>query len=166
MTLARLLTVGALALAVAACAPADKTAAADPGAKTVATVNGKKITETMLDTFVKAAAGRPASDLDPEQRKEAIDALVDMQVLAAEAEKQGLDKKGEAAASIELARMNVLQRTLSDNYLKDKNPTEQELRGEYDSLVSKMPRTEYRVRHIMLQNEPVSYTHLTLPTKA
>jgi peptidyl-prolyl cis-trans isomerase C len=154
MTLARLLTAGALALALAACAPADKgAAAADPAAKTIATVNGKKITEGMLDVFTKAAAGRPASDLDPESRKEAIDALIDMQVLAAEAQKQGLDKKGEAAASIELARMNVLQRSLSDAYLKDKNPTDQELRAEYDALVSKMPRSEYRARHILLQNE-------------
>lgn len=154
MTLARLLTAGALALTLAACAPADKSAAAaDPSAKTIATVNGKKITEGMLDVFAKAAAGRPASELDPESRKEAIDALIDMQVLAAEAQKQGLDKKGEAAASIELARMNVLQRTLSDEYLKDKNPTEQELRAEYDTLVAKLPRNEYRVRHILLQNE-------------
>lgn len=154
MTLARFLTAGTLALALAACAPADKAAAtADPGAKTIATVNGKKITETMLDTFTKAAAGRPASELDPESRKEAIDALIDMQVLAAEGQKQGLDKKGEAAASIELARINVLQRAVADNYLKDKNPTDQELRAEYDALVAKMPRSEYRARHILLQNE-------------
>ena len=134
MTLARFLTVGALALTLAACAPTDKAAAnADPGAKTIATVNGKKITETMLDTFVKAAAGRPASELDPESRKEAIDALIDMQVLAAEGQKQGLDKKGEAAASIELARINVLQRAVADGYLKDKTPTDQELRAEYDA---------------------------------
>ena len=154
MTLARFLTVGALALTLAACAPTDKAAAnADPGAKTIATVNGKKITETMLDTFVKAAAGRPASELDPESRKEAIDALIDMQVLAAEGQKQGLDKKGEAAASIELARINVLQRAVADGYLKDKTPTDQELRAEYDALVAKMPRSEYRARHILLQNE-------------
>jgi peptidyl-prolyl cis-trans isomerase C len=154
MTLARLLTAGALALTFAACAPADKAAAtADPGAKTIVIVNGKKITESMLDTFVKAAAGRPASELDPESRKEAIDAMIDMQVLAAEGQKQGLDKKGEAAASIELARINVLQRAVADAYLKDKNPTDQELRAEYDALVAKMPRSEYRVRHILLQNE-------------
>jgi peptidyl-prolyl cis-trans isomerase C len=154
MTLARLLSAGALALTLAACSPAAKEpAAADPGAKTLATVNGKKITEAMLDVFAKAAAGRPASDLDPASRKEAIDALIDMQVLAAEAQKQGLEKRAEASASIELARMNVLQRALSDDYLKDKAPTDEELRAEYDELVSKLPRNEYRVRHILLQNE-------------
>ena len=154
MTLARLLTAWALALTFAACTPADKAAATvDPGAKTIVIVNGKKITASMLDTFVKAAAGRPASELDPESRKEAIDAMIDMQVLAAEGQKQGLDKKGEAAASIALARINVLQRAVADAYLKDKSPTDQELRAEYDALVAKMPRSEYSVRHILLQNE-------------
>jgi peptidyl-prolyl cis-trans isomerase C len=154
MTTARLLTVGAAALLLAACQPSGTAGKADDaGNKPVATVGGKPITTRTFEAFVKAASGREASELSPENRKEAIDALVSMQVLANEAQKQGLDKQGDAAANLELARLNILQRALSDKYLEGKKPTDQELRAEYDSLVSKMARSEYRARHILLQNE-------------
>ena len=154
MTTARLLTVGALALTLAACQPSGKTEKADTaGNVPVATVAGKPITTRTFEAFVKAATGRNAAELDGENRAEAIKALVDMQVLANEAQKQGLDKVGDTAASLELARLNILQRAVGENYLKDKKPTDQELRAEYDALVSKMARSEYRARHILLQNE-------------
>lgn len=154
MTTVRLLTVGAIALLLAACQPSGTAGKGkDPGAEPVATVGGKPITTRTFEAFVKAATGREASELSPENRKEAIEALASMQVLAAEAQKQGLDKQGEAAANLELARLNILQRAISDNYLKDKKPTDQELRAEYDALVSNMARSEYRARHILLQNE-------------
>ncbi|MFM7625952.1 MAG: peptidylprolyl isomerase [Gammaproteobacteria bacterium] len=102
---------------------------------------------------MKAAAGRSTAELSAENRKEAIEALASMQVLANEAQKQGLDKQGDTAATLELARLNILQRAVSENYLKDKKPTDQELRAEYDALVSKMARSEYKARHILLQNE-------------
>jgi len=154
MTTVRLLTAGAIALLLAACQPSGTAGNADDaGNKPVATVGGKPIPTRTFDSFVKAATGRDASELDPESRKEAIEALASMQVLADEAQKQGLDKQGEAAANLELARLNILQRAISDNYLKDKKPTDQELRAEYDALVSKMARSEYKSRHILLQNE-------------
>jgi len=73
-------------------------------------------------------------------------------LVAAKAEKDGLSK-GETAAAIELSRLDALQRAATESYLKDKTPTEQELKTEYDTQVAQMPRNEYRARHILVQTK-------------
>src|SRR5262249_6750228 len=70
-----------------------------------------------------------------------------------EAAKQGLDKNPDNVYLIELSRLNVLQQAVEQNYLKDRKPTDNELRAEYESQVSAMPKTEYHARHILLANE-------------
>jgi peptidyl-prolyl cis-trans isomerase C len=55
---------------------------------------------------------------------------------------------------LELARLNVLQQAVQDRYLKDRQPTEQELRAEYETQLAAMPKTEYHARHILVATEP------------
>jgi peptidyl-prolyl cis-trans isomerase C len=130
--------------------PADKP---DPAADVVATVDGATLTRGTFDFYVKAATGKSSGDLSPEQRQEALDSLVRMQLVASQAQKDGLDKDKEIAAALDLSRLDVLQRGLQAKYLKDKAPTDQELRAEYETQVSQMPRTEFRARHILVQTE-------------
>src|SRR6185295_14547235 len=47
-----------------------------------------------------------------------------------------------------------LQQAVSERYLKDKKPTEQELRAEYETQVASLPRLEYHPRHILVATEP------------
>jgi peptidyl-prolyl cis-trans isomerase C len=143
---------------LAACKPAANDAANAPAATPppapIATVNGTAVSADLFDTFVKAAAGgRAVTDLTAEQRTEAVDQLVRLVLVQQEAEKQGLTKEKETAALIELSRMDIAQRALTRTYLKGKDPTEQELRAEYEVVVAAAPRTEYRVRHILVQSE-------------
>ena len=60
----------------------------------------------------------------------------------------------ETADMLELSRLNVLWQTTSDRYLKDKKPTDAELRAEYDTQVKQLPHTEYHVRHILVATQP------------
>jgi peptidyl-prolyl cis-trans isomerase C len=138
---------------LAACKQKPAEAPTPPAAAPVATVNGKPLSTDLLEAYVKAAAGRAVSELSPEQRGEAVDALVRLQLFADEAEKQALPKDKETAALLELSRLQVLQSTLTGRYLKGKDPTEQELRAEYDAQIAAAPRSEYRVRHILVQSE-------------
>jgi peptidyl-prolyl cis-trans isomerase C len=154
MNIRILLPLAALA-ALAACkqAPTGAPAAATPPPPPpVATVNGKPLSPALLETYVKAAANRNVSDLNPEQRNEAVDALVRLQLLGDQAEKDGLLKEAEIQSLMELARLEVLQRAVTAKYLKGKDPTEQEMRAEYDAQIAAAPRTEYRVRHILVQS--------------
>jgi peptidyl-prolyl cis-trans isomerase C len=156
MKISRVLCVG-VALGLAACqggGGAAPDAAKDPGAETVATIDGQAISRNLLDFYIKAASGgRDAADIPAEQRKEALDSLLRGFAVANQATKDKVDQESEVAAQLELMRLEVLQRAVQANYLKDKTPTEAELRAEYETQIAQMPKTEYRARHILVQTE-------------
>jgi peptidyl-prolyl cis-trans isomerase C len=43
---------------------------------------------------------------------------------------------------------------VSDRYLKDRKPTEQELRAEYETQVAALAKLEYHAKHILVATEP------------
>jgi peptidyl-prolyl cis-trans isomerase C len=146
------------ALLIAGCKPSGSTAAApdaakDAGADAVATIDGKTISRSTYDFFIRAATGKTSADLSPEQRQEALDSLIRLQLTAAQAEKDGLAKDKDTAAALDLSRLDVLQRAEQQRYLKDKTPSEQELRAEYDAQVALMPHNEFRASHILVKEE-------------
>jgi peptidyl-prolyl cis-trans isomerase C len=138
-------------LALTACQPkgASNTAAVNNGPP-VATVDGQPIGRDLYEFYVKGVAGKASSELTAEQRDQALENLVRAQLIAEQAEKDGLTKDTNTNALLELSRLNVLQNALSEKYLKDKKATEQELRAEYETQVSAMARLEYHARHILV----------------
>ena len=153
MNYPRILLLGGV-LALAACQPknagdAAKTAAAS-AKPPVATVNGEPISQDFFDFYVQQISGKPSSELNPEQRNRALDNLIRGKLVAQQAEKDGLMKDNDTASLVELTRLNVLEQAMSARYLKDKKPTEQELRAEYETQVAALPRLEYHARHILV----------------
>ncbi|HEY2339575.1 MAG TPA: peptidylprolyl isomerase, partial [Steroidobacteraceae bacterium] len=121
----------------------------------VATVNGAPISVNFYDFYIKGITGGKApADLTAEQRGLALDNLIRAQLVAEQAVKEGVDKSGEAAYMLQLARLNVLEQAVQERYLKDRQPSEQELRAEYEAQLSAMPKTEYHARHILVATEP------------
>jgi peptidyl-prolyl cis-trans isomerase C len=138
---------------LAACQP--KTAAVNDNSPPVATVNGAPISVNFYDFYIKGITGGKApADLTAEQRGLALDNLIRAQLVAEQAVKEGVDKSGEAAYMLQLARLNVLEQAVQERYLKDRQPSEQELRAEYEAQLSAMPKTEYHARHILVATEP------------
>lgn len=119
----------------------------------VATVNGKPISAEAFALWTQTQVQKKPEELTPEQRKQALDALVNLYVTGQEAEKQGVAKEGETAARLELERYNVLANSLFQSKAKAINPTEQDLKAEYDKQVATMPKTEYKARHILVAEE-------------
>ncbi|HEY6484415.1 MAG TPA: peptidylprolyl isomerase [Steroidobacteraceae bacterium] len=147
----------AAALALTACQP--KAAAPGPDASVdhspaIAVVNGRPISRDFFETYVHAIANRPSSELTPEQRNHALDNLIKTQLVSQQALKDGLDKSPDTAAMLELTRLNVLQQAETDRYLKDKKPTEQQVRAEYETQLSGMSKQEYHAKHILVATEP------------
>jgi peptidyl-prolyl cis-trans isomerase C len=144
---------------VAAPADASTSAAAAPATSAdnsapVATVNGTPISREYYNYYAQGLAGKNSvADLTPEQKQQALDNLVRAEVIAQEATKEGLDKEPATATLLKLARLNVLQQAVSDRYLKDKKPTEQEARAEYETQVGLLPHQEYHVNHILVATE-------------
>jgi peptidyl-prolyl cis-trans isomerase C len=141
--------------ALAACQPKTAGTAVNDNSPAVATVNGVPITRSFWEFYIKGiTGGKSPADLTADQRSQALDNLIRAQVVADHATRDGLDKSGDTAYMLELARLNVLQQAVEERYLKDREPTEQELRAEYETQLAAMPKTEYHARHILVATEP------------
>ena len=127
------------------------TGAAAP--KTIATINGQSLTSAQFEMFTKAVAGKVPAELTAAQRAQALDTLIRAEAVAQQAEKDGLDKQGDAPASLSLARLQILEQAAMVNFLKEHKATEAELKAEYDTQVAAMPKTQYKARHILVKTK-------------
>jgi peptidyl-prolyl cis-trans isomerase C len=120
----------------------------------VAIVEGHPISAEVFDLFVSAQThGRKTAELPPEVRQRALDELIRVYVARAQAEKQGIDAKPEIAARLDVSAATLLADQLNSAFLQGKEPTEAEMRAEYDSAVAGMPKVEYRARHVLVATE-------------
>jgi len=139
--------------ALGACQPKSGLTPAD-SSPPVATVNGSPIGRDFYEFYIKGITGKASAELTPQQRELALDNLIRARLVEEEALKEGLDKGTDTASMLELSRLNVLQQAVSDRYLKDRKPSEQELRAEYETQISSTPKQEYHARHILVATEP------------
>jgi peptidyl-prolyl cis-trans isomerase C len=147
--------VAASAVLIAACGKGQQAmtpAATDkPAAPPVATVNGTPISRADYDFYTKRLLqGRPNTELTAEQKSQILDEMISMQLIAAQAVKDGLEKDPDVATSLEVLRLRILADAESQKYLKDKEPTDAELHAEYDTAVAGLDKTEYHARHILV----------------
>ena len=155
----RFVAVGVL-LALAACTkpaadkPAD--AAATPAKPPLVTVNGKAISQEVFDQYASALARKPASELSAEDREQIRENLVRVELIAQQAEKDGLAKDPEVVTRMELTRLELLQQASVKKYMADNKPTEAELRAEFESQLASAPLVEYQARHILVSSEEVA----------
>jgi peptidyl-prolyl cis-trans isomerase C len=118
-------------------------------------VNGSPISRDFYEFYIKGiTGGKTSADLTAEQRNLTLDNLIRAKLVAQQAAKDGLDRTSDTAAMLELSRLNVLQQAVSDRYLGNRKPTEQELRAEYETQLASTPRQEYHARHILVATEP------------
>lgn len=147
------LAIAATILLLAAGCTKTDTAAADATAKPVATVNGTAISQDVWNLYVKARhKGKAATELTPEERTETLDELIGMYVGAQEAKKDNL-ATGEDGARIELMNTSSMTELLFKKLTGGKEPTEEELKAEYDARIADLPKVEFHARHILIDDE-------------
>ncbi len=128
-------------------------AAEQPAPAPVAIVNGTPISRTEFDIYVKGLLQGKQQELTPDQKNQVLDELISMQLLAAQADKDGLEKNPDTAAQLAVLRLRVLADAESQKFLKGQEPTDAELHAEYDSAIASMDKTEYHARHILVSNK-------------
>ena len=155
-------TVASTVLAIAMLTACGKTqqpaapAAADksvPAAVPVAIVNGTAISRTEYDIYVKGLLQGKQQELTPEQKNQVLDEMISMELMAAQAEKDGLDKDLDTAAQLEVLRMRVLADAASQKIMKGQEPTDAQLHAEYETAIASMDKTEYHARHILVASK-------------
>ncbi|NLG76574.1 MAG: peptidylprolyl isomerase [Xanthomonadaceae bacterium] len=154
----RVLSLSILAslLILAGCSKSEAPRAAAAG-PTVATVNGKPISQSEFDLYVQTIERQSGRQLPEEQKSEVLDQYIGMHLAADAAEKQGLTKQTSVRDQLELARINVIVDAALQKYLEDNPVNDEELKPEYDKQVAAMPR-EYHARHILVDDKAAADT--------
>jgi len=120
--------------------------------KSAALVNGVSIPQARIDLRVKAATAQGQAD-SPELRKAIRDDMINLEVMAQEAVKTGLDKNADVVQQVELAKQSVLVGAFVQDYVKNHPISEDQLKQEYDKLKAKLGNKEYNTRHILVETE-------------
>jgi peptidyl-prolyl cis-trans isomerase C len=129
-------------------------ASSAPSSPVLATVNGRPITRSFYEFYIKGITGKTSADLTSEQRTIALDNLIRAEVVSQHAVNQGIAQQPRTAALLKLTRINVLQQAVANKYFTSKPPTDEQLQAEYQAEVAQMPNTEYHAEHILVKTEP------------
>jgi peptidyl-prolyl cis-trans isomerase C len=121
-------------------------------AQNIATVNGKAIPKSRIDTLLQQAA-RSGQPVTPELETQARDQVVLREIFAQEAERRGVATTAEFRAQMELARQSILIRELFEDYRKKHLASDTDAKAEYDKFKAQATGTEYRARHILVEKE-------------
>lgn len=159
-TWTRLSAAAVIAILLCACNKAPQSATvtdSDKSAAPVAIVNGTPISREIYDFYLKSiAAGKSNADLTPDQRNQVLDELINMQLIEERGLQDGIDKDSDVAVRLQIARLRLLADGESQKYLKGKEPTDQELRVEYENALTTMDKTEYHARHILVATKELA----------
>lgn len=150
-------TFGALALAglLAACdtqepAGPDSTPngiTTDTGdVDTVAIVNGEAITRADLFTYSGMDEDPGAAGGDG-----TLEELISLELLRQEAVNRGLDSDAETRRILRMVETNLLASRLMEQITGELEITRDDLEAEYERQIEQMRGTEYRARHILLE---------------
>ena len=120
--------------------------------KSAAMVNGVSIPQSRIDLRVKAATQQGQPDT-PELRKSIREDMINLEVLAQESAKQGLDKSSEVTQQIALARQTILANAFVQEYVKNHPISDDVLKQEYEKLKVNVGTKEYKARHILVETE-------------
>jgi peptidyl-prolyl cis-trans isomerase C len=146
-------TVVAITILLAACGKGQQAAAPAPAdnkaaTNAVATVDGTPISRDAFDDYLKGLLrGKPVTDVTAEEKNQVLDQMINMQLIAAQAEKDGLQNDPDVATRIALLRTQILADAAAQKYVKAHEPTDQELHAAYDAATDK---TEYHASHILV----------------
>src|SRR5271155_5347066 len=148
----RVSAVAAIALVLSACGkgqqPAAPVASDKPVPPPVAIVDGTPISRDAFDDYLKGLLrGKPVTDVTPDEKNQVLDQMINMQLIAAQAEKDGLDKDPDVATRLALLRTQILADAAAQKYVKSNEPSDQELHAAYDAATDK---TEYHASHILV----------------
>lgn len=121
-------------------------------AQNVAVVNGKAIPTSRVDVMVKQMVQQGQQDT-PEMRSMIKDELINREVLAQEADKQGISSRADIKNQIEMARQSIVIRAMVSEYLTKHPVKDEDMKAEYDKVKASNSGKEYHARHILVEKE-------------
>ncbi|GAB6050329.1 peptidylprolyl isomerase [Hydrogenophilus islandicus] len=118
----------------------------------VGKVNGQAIPQSHLSAILEKQLEQGQKD-SPELREAIREELIRRAVLEQAAKKAGVEKDPKVQAEMALAKQGVLLRHYLTDYLQRNPVTEEEVKAAYENIKKAFSGNEYRVRHILFDNE-------------
>jgi peptidyl-prolyl cis-trans isomerase C len=131
--------------------PAAK-AAAKPATGPVATVNGTAIPRARLEFLMHQQKARGGAD-NEQTRAAAREDLINRELVAQAALRAGTAKKQEVQVQLDMARQEVLVGAYLSDYMRTHQVSDADVQKEYERALAQTGSTEYRARHILVDNE-------------
>jgi peptidyl-prolyl cis-trans isomerase C len=124
-------------------------------AQAFVTVDGQPQSRALAEVLLRelAARGTPAT---PQTLAEVRDALVDQALMVREAARAGLDSNPLMQAQIEILRQRALANAWQQSVLQAVQPSEDELKAEYERQVAVLGARELRLRQLLVREEPTA----------
>lgn len=129
---------------------------AGPNDEVLATIGNETVTETDLQQMAEAVPERFRHlYLTPEGRQKSLDYVINIYVLAAEAQKEGMDKSSEVQRLLEFTKKDLLARLYLDKASKTiKEPTVEDAQAYYETNKAQYATPEsVHLRHILVKTE-------------
>ena len=121
-------------------------------AQNLAIVNGKAIPSSRVEAMVKQMVQQGQKD-SPEMRSMIKDELINREILAQEADRQGVSSRPEIKNQVDLARQSIVIRALAQDFIAKHPVKEEEMKAEYDKFKEQAQGKEYHARHILVEKE-------------
>lgn len=122
-------------------------------ADTVVTINGKAVDSTVFATYAETRTRKPYEQVTAEEKEALVAEMVDIILLANEAEAAGLDKDPLLAAQLYLQRLGLMAQAGATAYV-GKNPAlESEIVAEYEEQIKLAPPLQFKARHILVESQ-------------
>lgn len=153
MTIARLFAALALMAACACSREGADSSNAALGSARVAVVNGEPIPESVLLFYTRATERQDYADMSAEDQERILNDVIGLELLAQQAEKEGLTSSRTLAAQIELQRLQALARAMATEYIQKNPPTDADLRAIYEENLPRLAGEQYKLRHILVTSK-------------
>lgn len=122
-------------------------------AQTVVTINGKSVDSTVFATYAETRTRKPYDQVTPEEKEALVSELVDIYLLASEAEAAGLEKDPLLAAQLQLQRMGLLAQAGATAFVAKSPISESDIVAEYEEQIKLAPPLQFKARHILVESQ-------------
>jgi peptidyl-prolyl cis-trans isomerase C len=127
-------------------------AAAPAFAQNIAVVNGTPIPKARVDALVEQLVHQGQQD-SPQLQAAVREELINREILMEEAARRGIPTRPDVKAQVAVAQQTVVLRALIEDFLKNNQPSDEEVKARYDALAKDAGGKEYHLHHILVDNE-------------
>lgn len=119
----------------------------------IATINGEPYTLDLFRTFYAQRLQQAGGENTPDLQERAFNEFMNLVVAAQDAEQRKLTERADVQTALELQRMLVLSQAALQAIAAETEVTDAELKDAYEQFKEQAKRTEYKARHILVDDQ-------------